>query len=303
MKIFAVGSCFATNISQRLARAKFDVAVNPFGVLFNPASIALALDRMVVGNAYTVNELATVGDLWFSWEHHGSLAASTQGEAVDKANAALAQGVAALHDADVLIVTLGTAWVYERAGRVVGNCHKAPAAEFSRRRMETDEVVQTLAAAFAKLPGKRIILTVSPVRHIKDGLAENSLSKATLIVAAHRLAEADSRVAYFPAYEIVMDDLRDYRFYAADMLHPSEQAVDYIWEKFCEAAMSADTRKVVSEAEQLAAAMAHRPANPAADSHRLFLKNMYSRCAALAAARPELDLQAELTYFGEYGRR
>jgi len=296
--VFAVGSCFAESIACRLARAKFSVTKNPFGVVFNPASIASEIERLLSGKPYTASDMVSDGGLWYSWEHHGSLSTPTLDGALEKANAALAQGSKALREAGTLIVTLGTAWVYEREGRVVSNCHKAPAGEFTRRRMEVDEVVETLARTFAKLaeklPAKNIILTVSPVRHVKDGLAENSLSKATLIVAAHRLT---AYAHYFPAYEIVIDDLRDYRFYGADMVHPSEQAVDYVWEKFCEAMMSAATREVAHEAERLAEAMAHRPLNPATEGHRAFLRVMHGRCAALAASHPGLDLRAELAYF------
>jgi len=299
-------------MAARLARAKFTVSANPFGVMFNPVSVAGCLDRLLDGTTYTEDELVTDGDLWFSFDHHGSLAAPTAAEALEKMNTALSVGGKALREAEVLVVTLGTAWVYMRGrregqggneggvsggGRVVANCHKRPEAEFTRRCLAPDEAADALSDVFARLPAKHIILTVSPVRHVRDGLEGNSLSKATLIVAAHALAARDQRVLYFPSYEMVVDDLRDYRFYSTDMVHPSEQAVTYIWEKLCAALMSAATRDLAREAERLSAAMAHRPLNPGTEGYREFRRAMHTRCAALAAAHPELDLRAELEYF------
>ena len=295
--IMAVGSCFAGNMAARLARAKFPVSANPFGVMFNPVSVAECLDRLLGGVPYTESDLFTDGELWFSFDHHGSLAATTAGEALEKMNAALIQGGQALREAEVVIVTLGTAWVYRREGRVVANCHKRPEVEFTRSCLSPGEAADALAGVFAKLPAKHIILTVSPVRHIRDGLEGNSLGKATLIVAAHELARRDGRVLYFPSYEMVMDDLRDYRFYSTDMLHPSEQAVTYIWDRFCGALMTPSTRELAREVEKLSAAMAHRPLNPATENYREFRRSMHARCAAIADAHPELDLLAELEYF------
>lgn len=297
-RFFAVGSCFADNISRHLDRARFRVSGNPFGTMFNPASVALCLDRLLDGTPYLEQELSTDGGLWFSHDHHGSLAAHSPSEALAQINNALAEGSQALAGADVVIVTLGTAWLYLRQGRVVANCHKRPAAEFVRRRMDVDQIVVRLTEVFDRLSGKQIILTVSPVRHLKDGLAENSLSKATLLVAAHRLAAADGRIHYFPAWEIVMDDLRDYRFYAPDMVHPSQQAIDYIWEKFSAAIMSPATLEVARQVESLVAAAAHRPLNPDAPAHNIFRQGMLARCLDLAAAHPEIDLGAEIRYFG-----
>lgn len=236
-RTLALGSCFAEQIGVRLARAKFRVTVNPTGILFNPLSIVEALRSYPtpVGR----EELHCDGGRWFHFGFHGDFAAPTADEALQRMNAARQAGAEALDTADRVVLTLGTAWVYERGGEVVANCHRQPAAQFMRRRLTVEEVTEALAAAIeGPLAGREIILTVSPVRHLGDGLAGNAASKATLRLAAEQLTERYASVSYFPAYEILTDDLRDYRFYADDLVHPSPQAVAYIWEKFSAAALT-----------------------------------------------------------------
>ena len=296
-RVLAVGSCFAENMASKLRIARFRVESNPFGVMFNPVSVAGCLDRLISGELFTADDLSQAGGLWISYAHHGSFSSPSAEETLERVNRAVGVGSQALREADRLIVTLGTAWVYERQGRVVANCHKAPAGEFTRRRLSVDEVAEALSGVFGRLPGREIILTVSPVRHIKDGLAENSISKATLIMAAHRLSAENPAVHYFPSYEIMVDDLRDYRFYNRDMVHPSLMAVDYIWEKFCTATMNPATRLLVAEMEQIAAAVAHRPINPCSEGHAAFRRTMAARCRSAAEANPEIDLSRDTAYF------
>jgi hypothetical protein len=295
--IVAVGSCFAENMARRLERARFRVTANPFGVMFNPASAADCLLRLLDGKPFTAEELSTDGERWFSYAHHGSFSADSAEEVLLAINLALDKGSRALREAGAVIVTLGTAWVYERQGRVAANCHRTAASEFVRRRMSIEETVGRLGEVVERLAGKRFILTVSPVRHLRDGLAANALSKAILRVAAEATVEKYGNVRYFPAYEIVTDDLRDYRFYAEDMRHPSPQAIDYIWDKFCAAAMTPATIALAAEVEKIVAAAAHRPLHKGSISLGRFASGMSERCRALTEAYPELDLAQETEYF------
>ena len=291
-RTLTLGSCFAEQIGDRLARAKFRVTVNPTGILFNPLSIVSALRSYPtpVGR----DELHCDGGRWFHFGFHGDFAAPTADEALQRMNAARRAGAEALDAADRVVLTLGTAWIYERGGEVVANCHRQPAAEFTRRRLTVEEVTEALAAAIeGPLAGREIILTVSPVRHLGDGLAGNAASKATLRLAAEQLTERYAGVSYFPAYEILTDDLRDYRFYADVLVHPSPQAVAYIWEKFSATALTPAAQALLPEVEAIAAAAAHRPRDPHSAAHCDFCRRMLERIAAL----PGMDFHAEAEYF------
>ena len=293
-RMLTLGSCFAAHISQKLAGAKFRVAANPSGILFNPLSIAAAIRSYAAPAPIRREELGFDGEVWYHFGFHGDFSAPEAGEALGRMNAARQAGATALREADRVILTFGTAWVYERAGEAVANCHRRPAAEFSRRRLTVGEIVGTFTELLeGPLAGKQIILTVSPVRHTGDTLAGNAASKAVLRLAAEELKERFKCVEYFPAYEIVTDDLRDYRFYADDLVHPAPQAVAYVWEKFADAALTDEARKLLPEAEAIAAAAAHRPRNPQGEAHRAFCR----RCLERIAALPEIDFRAEAEYF------
>jgi hypothetical protein len=260
----AIGSCFAEAVAGRMRRAKLPVACNPEGVLYNPLSIAEALES---GTSYASLNLR-----------------QTENERAG---------------ADYIIVTFGTAWVYEEGGRVVANCGKRPAHLFTRRRLSVGEIVERFEGLFGGvLRGKQVIFTVSPIRHLKDGFEENSLSKATLRLAiAEIVARHPETTHYFPAFEILNDDLRDYRFYAADLTHPSAQAVDYIWEKFAGAALSPQTAKLVTQIENIARAAEHRPFNPETTEHQDFRRAMLHSAQELQRQHPEADLSAEIAFF------
>lgn len=292
------GSCFAENIGSRMCSSLLPVTVNPTGILFNPASIASTLGMLREGRTFTEKDLIRNGDLWVSFMHHGSFSSADPREALDKINTEMAAGARQLAAADYVILTLGTAYVYERGGRVVSNCHKFPASEFRRRRMTAEEIVELYAPMLESyLRDKNVIFTVSPVRHLADGFAENSLSKATLLLAADALCRRYGNCRYFPAYEIMLDDLRDYRFYDRDMVHPSPLAVDYIWERFCEYAMTAETRETMKKIAELQAAASHRPFNPRSDAHRAFLAKMLAETEKLQRELPEIDLGSVREYF------
>lgn len=293
-KIFALGSCFAERISERLSRAKFAVTSNPFGVLFNPTSIAKALERLADSRAFAVCDIREGREGYFSFEAHSSLDGRSQTEIFANLNQAVAQGSKALREADWVIMTFGTAWIYEREGRVVANCHKQPASEFSRRRLSVEEIVEMYGQLFdGVLRDKQVILTVSPVRHLGDGLQENSVSKAILRLAVEELCERYENVYYFPSFEIVMDDLRDYRYYAEDMAHPSKVAVDYVWERFCEYALSQRALQLLPRIEQIVRAAEHRPFNPNGEQHKAFCRAMLERIEELN----EIDFSSEKKEF------
>ena len=296
-KIFALGSCFAENISERLKRAKFSIASNPFGVLFNPASIANAIERLADTRTFAVCDITAGKENYFSFDAHSSLDGKTHTEAFGNLNKAVAQGSKALDDADWVILTFGTAWVYEHEGRVVANCHKQPASHFERRRLSVEEIVERYSQLFeGVLRDKKVILTVSPVRHVGDGLQENSVSKATLRLAVEELVMKYENVHYFPSYEILIDDLRDYRYYADDLAHPSKMAVDYVWERFCEAVLTPKAQAKLPQIAQIVAAAEHRPFNPESDAHREFCRKMLEKIENM----PDLDFVSEREAFERY---
>ena len=296
-KVFALGSCFAENISERLAKAKFSVESNPFGVLFNPFSIANALERLDEIRAFAVCDIKAGRDAFFSFDAHSSLDGKTHTEIFGNLNKAVAQGSKALRESDWVILTFGTAWVYEKDGRVVANCHKQPASEFERRRLSVAEIVERYSRLFeGVLRDKKVVLTVSPVRHIGDGLQENSVSKATLRLAVEELVAKFENAHYFPSYEILIDDLRDYRYYADDLAHPSKMAVDYVWERFCEAILSPETREMLPRIAQIVSAAEHRPFNPDSESHKAFCRKMIEKAEAMR----EIDFSLEKSAFERY---
>lgn len=237
-KIFVLGSCFADNMGQKMADLGFDVCVNPFGTLYNPVSICNSVARLTSGIPFSESECVQMGagaGLVCSFSHHTSFARRTEDEFLNVANASLKEASLWWKAATKVIITLGTAWIYEylRSGETVSNCLKIDAKEFSRRRLSVRETATLLMNMVARHPEKEFIFTVSPIRHLKDGAHGNQLSKSTLLLAIDEvLARFPERCDYFPAYEIVLDELRDYRFYAADMIHPSDQAVDYLWSRF-----------------------------------------------------------------------
>ncbi len=293
-KIFALGSCFAERVSERLLRAKLSVTTNPFGVLFNPLSIAAAIERLVDTRAYAVCDIHEGRETFFSFDAHSSLDGRTQTEVFANLNRAVTQGSKSLRDADWVILTFGTAWVYEREGKVVANCHKQPASEFERRRLSVEEIVGRFGGLLeGALRDKRVILTVSPVRHLGDGLQENSVSKAILRLAVEELVAKYENACYFPSFEILMDDLRDYRYYGEDLAHPSKMAVDYVWERFCEFALSQSTRELLPRIEQIVAAAEHRPFNPESEAHAIFCRKMMAKAAEL----PQVDFTLEESVF------
>ena len=242
-KIVILGSCFADNMGQKMVDLGFDVCLNPFGTLYNPVSVCNSAARLTSGIPFSKDECVQMGagaGLVCSFSHHTSFARRTEDEFLQVANASLKEASLRWKAASKVIITLGTAWIYEytRSGETVSNCLKIEAKEFTRRRLSVRETATLLMNMIARHPEKEFMFTISPIRHFKDGAHGNQISKSTLLLALDEvLAKFPERCEYFPAYEIVLDELRDYRFYAADMIHPSDQTVDYLWSRFVRFAM------------------------------------------------------------------
>lgn len=267
-RILVLGSCFADQTGERMRRAGFNTCVNPFGTLYNPLSVAAALSRLTEARPFTESECIEMGagaGLVCSFSHHTSFARPTAAEFLDAANSALEEAAACWLESNKVCITLGTIFCYLHEGAVVSNCLKRPATEFERVEISLDQVTAILRSIVINCPGKEFIFTVSPIRHLRDGAHLNQLSKSTLLLAIDALLRDPSvghRCEYFPAYEILLDELRDYRFYAEDMTHPSAQTADYIWKRFQEFAVPAEYAARIAEAEKKWKAAQHRPLHP-----------------------------------------
>ena len=297
-RIFAVGSCFAENIAERLAAAKFSVKVNPAGAMFNPISAADIVEHCAACRHIDPTELCEGDEGWFHFGFHGSFSRKDIGAAVEAMNMAVDEGHLALNGADTVIVTFGTSYVFRLAENdvTVANCHKQPAEMFIRERLTVDDIVARWSRLIDnELCGKHIILTVSPVRHLADGLDGNMLSKSILRMAVAELAERHENVDYFPSYEILCDDLRDYRFYADDLVHPSQTAIGYIWDKFVGTAMTAEAQALIPKVEAVVAASKHRPLHPDSESWRIFCRRQIEAIDRLRG----VDLCAERRQFAD----
>ena len=294
-KILLLGSCFADNIGAKFEEHYFQTTINPFGTLYNPASIAKAVLDMGYGPSGM--GLVEHNGLWHSMMHHGSYSGVDKEEVIARCEESRIQMREALQQASVVIVTFGTAWVYEYNGEVVANCHKLPANRFVRRRLTVDEIVDMWQPIIASMPDKHWIFTVSPIRHVKDGLHENQVSKAILLQAVDRLISMSLSYnlstetlhrSYFPSYEIMLDELRDYRFYAEDMVHPSAVAVDYIWQRFVETYMTTDTQQEMRILHQLWRDRHHRFLHPDSPEAEQFAEHIKTRLQQLQPRYPWL---------------
>jgi hypothetical protein len=298
-----MGSCFATNVGERFVRLKLPVMVNPFGVIYNPLSVASCIKMLVDGKQLSADDLFEQNGIWNSYSHHSSFSAVDKEECLAKINQALASGSIMLRESSHLTITLGTSWAYrlKATGEVVANCHKTKAAEFDRFFVEVNQSVDVLSEAIAAArsvnPSLKIILTVSPIRHVKDGLVENQRSKASLVVACHNLCAQLSGVGYFPSYEIMMDELRDYRFYADDMVHPSVLAVDIIFKKFVQSAVNRLSVEAMEEVDRIVRAVEHIPFNADGSEYRKFCASMAAKATRLQQKYSFLDLSPEIEFF------
>ena len=252
-----LGSCFTDEVGERLQAAGFDTLCNPFGTLYNPLSIAACLWRAIDNRLMVGDELVGYDGLWHSWMHHSRFSHEDKDVCLTRCNQSISQVHQYLSLHPLLVVTFGTAWVFYHNGLVVANCHKLPSQQFVRRRLDVGEIVDVWQPLMERL-GTDILFTVSPIRHMADGAHGNQLSKATLLLATERLVERREQAYYFDSYELLMDELRDYRYYARDMCHPSDVAVDVVWERFQQAYMTAATREQVRQREKVFRQSQHR---------------------------------------------
>jgi hypothetical protein len=291
-KILLLGSCFADNIGEKFGEHYFQATVNPFGTLYNPASImkAITLSFKHDNKHYILQH----NGLWHSMMHHGSFSHPDKNELLRRYNESQTIMRNALQEASTIVVTFGTSWIYQMEGLVVANCHKMPADRFRRDCMTVGRIIDMWLPLLVQIPNKHWIFTVSPIRHIKDGLHANHLSKATLLQAIDTLIvnarglNPSSSYSYFPSYEIMLDELRDYRFYAEDMVHPSQVAVDYIWQRFVETYMTVDTQGEMRTLYQLWRDRHHRFLHPESEEAQTFAERIASRVQNLKEQYPWL---------------
>lgn len=295
------GSCFAENIGKRLTDSKFACDVNPFGVLYNPLSISKAIRILLEEKEYTPSKLQYAGDKWISLMHHSAFSSASQAECLSSINSRFIAGAENLRQAQWIIFTWGSAWVYEwrETGEIVGNCHKLPDRCFNRRSLKVEEIIEDYRSLFAEIrrvnANFQVLFTVSPIRHAKDGFHGNQISKSILLMAADQLCSEFPFCHYFPSYEIMMDELRDYRFYADDMLHPSAVAVDYIWECFSRCYFTEETMSLIKEWSGIRKGLEHRPSDPDAEAYRRFISQILLKIDCLKEKFPYLDVQNEIS--------
>lgn len=302
-KLLLMGSCFTEHMGQRLEAMKFDCHLNPFGITFSPESLLRHLRRILKNEAFTEADLMQGADHWFAPDAHSSLSDTTSEGLLSRLNAQLHNWHHHLHTASWLILTFGSAYAYWHRERqhVVANCHKLPANHFTKRLADPEVLATSYSELIDELrafnPKLRLILTVSPVKHLRDGVVENNLSKAILCLTAHKLVQSAGHCTYFPAYELVNDDLRDYRFYETDMAHPNHQAIDYVWEKFSKTYFDQSTQALLQQLSALRAALLHRPLHPNTRAYAEFKAHQLNTCRALASRYPFLDFQTEIAHF------
>ena len=294
-KVVLFGSCFVENIGTKLAYFKFQQQQNPFGILFQPLAIANLMQRAIARKKYQQDEVFEQDGVWRCFDVHSDLRSSSSEELLHLLNQRLEETRISLETSSHIIITLGTAWVYERqaSGKVVANCLKVPQKQFTKKLLSVAEIEASLQNIVSLIqnvnPKAQIIFTISPVRHLKDGFVENQRSKAHLITALYTIlsSRAQSReIAYFPAYEIMMDELRDYRFYGTDMVHPNPLAVDYIWEKFKLVWISESAYSVMDEVESVQKGLLHRPFNPDSEAHQKFKTSLRTKITYLQERYP-----------------
>ncbi|MBV9988758.1 MAG: GSCFA domain-containing protein [Chitinophagaceae bacterium] len=308
-KLLLVGSCFTENIGEKLRKHKFDTLENPNGILFNPISVAEALEAYIDDVKINAADIFEHNESWHSWKHHSRFSGVSPEACIAGINASTAKAHRYLKTTDHLMITLGSAWIYTLTseapqaipGSVAANNHKAPASWFAKRLLGADEIYRLLHDTVGRLlqfnPHLQVIFTISPVRHLREGVIENNRSKAALIQAVHQLVAESDQLYYFPAYELVIDDLRDYRFYAEDLVHPNYQATQYVWEKFADACMTAETRLLMKEIAEINLARQHKPFNAQTAQHRKFLDSYRAKTKELQDRYAYLDLTEELRFF------
>lgn len=285
-RIMTMGSCFAESISAFLKKSGFIIDSNPFGIIYNPVSLLRSLQRLMEAKSFTTDDIFQQEGVYHSFWHHSRFSEADPGTFLSGINSRLKTSSAFLRTAKVLILTFGTAYVYRLidSDQVVSNCHKLSADRFLHQRLRVEDVASDwktlLSGIKAMNPELRILFTISPIRHWKDGAHENQLSKAILLLTIDEIIKENTDCFYFPSYELLLDDLRDYRFYAEDLLHPSDKAIEYIWEKFSEVYFSSETQKLINEWKNIQRDLNHKPFHPDSESYREFRRKAEERLSS-----------------------
>lgn len=297
-KVFSVGSCFSENISEKLRYFKFNTAVNPFGILFQPIAIEKMFYRMIEKRFFTEKDIFYHNEQWHSFEVHSSLSHPDKDVFLSQLNEIINKTHSKISSYTHAIITLGTAWVYreKQSGGLVANCHKVPQAKFSKELLAVETISKSIEKTVTLLkqvnPKIHLIFTISPARHLKDGFVENQRSKAHLIAALHQyLAQENAlqKTSYFPSYEILLDELRDYRFYAEDMLHPNKTAIIYVWNRFTETHIAEDAQQLMQEIDSIQTALQHKPFYAESKAHKQFLLKLEDKISTLQKLFPNID--------------
>lgn len=289
-----LGSCFADEVGSLSKGLGFNALVNPFGVLYNPVSIAQSVERLRSGKPFMTNEVIAVGEGHYcTFSHNTAFWKASETELLETVNQSLNEAHAHFLQAKWVVISLGTSWVFrnKETQDVVSNCHKLPTNRFERVFLTVEQSAQYLSETVEQHPEKQFIFTVSPLRHVKDGLHENQLSKAALLLAVDEVCKKHENAHYFPAYEILLDELRDYRFYKEDMIHPTEQAVRYIWERFVDFAIDQKEKPAMKAASELKQMLQHRPLFPESEAYRKFEMLKRQKTAEIREKYPEIRFE------------
>lgn len=287
-----LGSCFSEHIGEKLAYYKFKTFQNPLGILFHPKAIENVLLKAINEEVFTEEDIFFLNERWHCFEAHSALSHPDKEKMLENLNTSIQKTHTVLHEASHVIITLGTAWTYRyiETDTIVANCHKVPQKQFLKEILSVEEIAASVENCIVLLksinPKITVLFTVSPVRHTKDGFVENQRSKAHLLAGIHQHVSKRHFVHYFPSYELMMDELRDYRFYAEDMIHPNSLAINYIWEKFQHAWISHESEKTIETVENIQKGLAHKPFNPNSEQHQKFLANLQVKIAQLQTQFP-----------------
>lgn len=305
-KIITIGSCFSDNIGNLLKINKFNTLINPFGILYNPISIKQCIEKIIEKCNFKENDLIFYQEIWHSFYHHGKFSGENKAEVLRKINTSISESHKTLNQVDYLLVTFGSSYVYKylENNLIVANCHKIPQKRFSQEMLKLNEIFkewQLLIEIIKSFnPQIKIIFTVSPIRYLKYGNEMNSISKATLILLISQLKNTFDNIDYFPAYEIFMDDLRDYRFYKDDMIHPSEEGIKYVWQKFCEIYFKKETMDILEKVKSINLSLNHRPIHPQSLEHKKFINLQLEKINQINQRYPQLDFDCEKEAFLNY---
>ncbi|NLN74052.1 MAG: GSCFA domain-containing protein [Bacteroidales bacterium] len=304
-KIMMLGSCFTENMGKALKKLKFDIDLNPFGITYNPYSIAQHLEILANGILFSENDLRQYNNLWHSFQHHSSFSSISKEESLQNINFRLEKSFDFLKNSKFLFITFGSSHYYTlcETNEIVSNCHKYPSKNFKKQIADIEDITKVYNDIFKKIlsinPELKIILTISPVRYLSDGFHENQVSKSILQILCYNLENKFEQLSYFPSYEIMIDDLRDYRFYENDFIHPNNLAIDYIFEHFKKGYFKKETLDLISKIEEINRAMQHRAFFPDNEKFRVFKSKILENVEQLKKQHPHLNMDAELKYFSE----